>query len=128
MNTGLTLYKQISRKLENDILAGKLPPGYRIPSVRELAAQYQVNPNTVQRAVRELKQTGLLVSLRGRGTLVTDDADYIYGFKQKRGKELVCWFIREMELLGYSNKQAKTMVMTKIYDDGQTRKGKDTMT
>ena len=54
MNTELTLYKQISRKLENDILTGKLPPGCRIPSVRELAAQYQVNPNTVQRAVREL--------------------------------------------------------------------------
>lgn len=128
MNTGLTPYKQISRKLENDILAGKLPPGCRISSVRELAAQYQVNPNTVQRAVRELKQTGLLVSSRGRGTLVIDDEDYIYELKQKRGKELVCWFIRKMELLGYSNEQAKTMVMTKIYDDGKTRTGKDTMT
>lgn len=111
MNTDLALYKQISRKLESDILAGKLPPGCRISSVRELAVQYQVNPNTVQRAVRELKQAGLLVSSRGRGTLVTDDTDYIYGFKQKRGKELVCWFIREMELLGYSNEQAKTMIM-----------------
>lgn len=117
MNTGLTLYREISRKLENDILAGKLPPGCRIPPVRELAAQYQVNPNTVQRAVRELKQTGLLVSSRGRGTLVTGDVDYICGFKQKRGKELVCRVIREMEMLGYSNEQAQTMIMTKISGD-----------
>ena len=111
MSIDLTLYKQISRRLENDILAGKLPPGCRIPTVREIAAQYQANPNTVQRAVRELEQMGLLVSSRGRGKLVINDADYIYKFKQKCGKELVCWFIREMEMLGYAEEQAKEMAM-----------------
>lgn len=120
MSIDLMLYKQICRKLENDILAGKLPPGCCIPSIRELAAQYPVNPNTVQRAIRELKQTGLLVSSRGRGMLVIDDADYIYECKQKRGKELVCRVIREMEMLGYSKEQVTTMVTTKICDDGQT--------
>lgn len=58
MSIDLMLYKQISRKLENDILAGKLPPGCCIPSVRELAAQYPVNPNTVQRVIREMEMLG----------------------------------------------------------------------
>lgn len=110
MNTDLPLYKQIIIGLENDILAGAFPPGHRLPSIRELAAQYRVNPNTAQRAVREMKDTGLLISPRGKGTLVADDADFICRFRQKRGEELVCSFIRQMEMLGYSHEQVKTMI------------------
>lgn len=118
MNTDLPLYKQIIIGLENDILAGTLPPGQRIPSIRELAAQYQVNPNTAQRAVQEMKYAGLLTSPRGKGTLVTNDADFICRFRQKRGEELVHSFIRQMEMLDYSHEQVKALSLAKICDDG----------
>lgn len=118
MNTDTPLYKQIAFELENGILTGTLLPGHRIPSIRELAKQYQVNPNTVQRAVREMKYARLLISPRGKGTLVTDDTDFINRFRQKRGEELIHSFTLEMEMLGYSHEQMKTISLTRICDDG----------
>lgn len=118
MNAGMPLYKQITTQIENGILAGTFLPGHRIPSVRELAAQYQVNPNTAKRAVRELKQEGLLVSPRGRGTLVTDDADFIRRFRQKRCEKLTHSFLLQMEMLGYSREQIQEMSMALVCDEG----------
>lgn len=118
MNTEIPLYKQIATQLENSILAGTFLPGYRIPSVRELAAQYQVNPNTAQRAVWELKQEGLLISSRSKGTLVTDDVELICRFRQKRCKELTHFFLQRMKMLGYSHEQIQAMSLQLICDEG----------
>lgn len=114
----IPLYKQITTQLENGILAGTFLPGHRIPSARELAVQYQVNPNTAQRAVRELKQEGLLVSPRGKGTLVTDDGEFIHQFKQKRCEELTHSFLQQMKMLGYSHEQLQAMSLKLLRDDG----------
>ena len=56
------VYQQIMELMRGGIVKGELPPGGKIPSVRELAAQAQVNPNTMQRAMTELEREGLLVS------------------------------------------------------------------
>lgn len=95
-------YKQIFCDLESGILSGKLLPGYRIPSVRALAVQYQVNPNTVQHAVKKLERAGLLISLKGSGIMVTENTEIIYRLKQERIGEIVCSFVTQMKLLGYS--------------------------
>ena len=67
------VYQQIMAQIRGQIIQGKLLPGGRIPSVRELAAQAQVNPNTVQRAMNELEREGLLVSGGTNGRSVTED-------------------------------------------------------
>lgn len=98
-------HKRIFHELEYGILSGRLIPGCHISSIRILAVQYQVNPNTVQRAVRELEREGLFVSHRGNGITVTEDTEIIQRFRQKRANEIVRSFVEKMEALGYSHEQ-----------------------
>lgn len=65
------VYQQIMAAIRGAILKGELPPGGKVPSVRDLAAQAQVNPNTMQRALTELEREGLLVSGGTSGRSVT---------------------------------------------------------
>ena len=86
MSSPEPIYRQIAGALENAVLTGALGPGERIMSVRELARACGVNPNTAQRALGELRQTGLLV--RGRnGLYAAEDPALI--------------LLREMDAIGY---------------------------
>lgn len=66
------IYLQIADAIRRDITAGVLQPGDRLPSVRDLATELRINPNTVQHAFRELDQAGLLEASRGQGTFVAE--------------------------------------------------------
>ena len=64
------IYEQIQTELRRLMLTGLLPPGSRLPSVRELAGQLAINPNTIQRAYRELEADGYILSVAGKGSFV----------------------------------------------------------
>ena len=64
------IYEQIQTELRRLMLTGLLPPGGRLPSVRELAGQLAINPNTIQRAYRELEADGYILSVAGKGSFV----------------------------------------------------------
>ena len=64
------IYEQIQMELRRLMLTGVLPPGSRLPSVRELAGQLAINPNTIQRAYRELEADGYILSVAGKGSFV----------------------------------------------------------
>lgn len=64
------IYEQIQTELRCLMLTGVLPPGSRLPSVRELAGQLAINPNTIQRAYRELEADGYILSVAGKGSFV----------------------------------------------------------
>ena len=64
------IYEQVRDKYRALILSGVLPEGYKMPSVRELAAELAINPNTIQRAYRELEAEGYTVSVPGKGSFV----------------------------------------------------------
>ena len=66
------LYEQIVEKIRMLILRGALPPGSRLPSVRQLALELSINPNTIQRAYMELEQEGLIYPVKGRGNFVAE--------------------------------------------------------
>lgn len=72
-NGNRAVYLQIMEHIRGAILAGEFPPGSRIPPVREFAAQAQVNPNTMQRALLELEREGLLIACGTTGRFVTDN-------------------------------------------------------
>lgn len=97
------IFKQISDRLKTDIAIGKYPPGIKFPSVRDLALQIGVNPNTVQRALAELELEGVLESRRGDGRYTSDDAS----IKEKLLNERTCKacreFIKSMKNLGISD-------------------------
>ena len=70
------IYEQMAEKLEHLIISGGLEPLTRMPSVRSLAMELSVNPNTVQRAYAQLEQDGYLYTVSGRGTFVTSESDW----------------------------------------------------
>ena len=72
-NSSLPIYLQAANSIKQDIVTGKLSPGARLPSVRDLAVEYTINPNTVSRVYKELEMEGVCITRRGMGTYVTED-------------------------------------------------------
>ena len=77
------IYTQLIEQIQVGIVAGAFPPGERLPSVRDLATEAGVNPNTMQRALAELERDGLVFSQRTAGRFVTEDKTMIE--RAKRG-------------------------------------------
>lgn len=69
------IYEQIVEKFQALILSGALPPESRLPSVRKLALDLSINPNTIQRAYAQLEQMGLVYPVKGRGNFVSPDLE-----------------------------------------------------
>lgn len=100
------VYLQIMAMIRGGILTGELLPGQKIPSVREFAAQAQVNPNTVQRALTELEREGLLVSGGTSGRSVTEDRDVLATMKEQTLGELARECAEKFRVFGLSPAQA----------------------
>lgn len=78
------IFQQIADTLSHRILEGKLPPGERVPSVRDLAAEFEVNRNTLLRTYSILEDAGIIVNKRGIGFFVADNAiELIMGNEKK---------------------------------------------
>lgn len=99
------IYAQILEIIQLRIIAGKYKPGEKIPSVRELAAEAGVNPNTMQKALAELERNGLLMALRTSGRIVTEDMGMINETRNKLAKEQVREFIVKMKELGFNREE-----------------------
>ena len=74
---GRPIYEQVRNGFRQLIITGVLPAGSRMPSVREMASSLTINPNTIQRAYRELEAEGYTVSVPGKGSFVTDRLDAV---------------------------------------------------
>lgn len=77
INPSLPIYEQFVEVIRGRIVSGIIPPGSRLPSVRELAADRGVNPTTAARTYQELERMGLIVTYRGQGTFVTQEESVI---------------------------------------------------
>ena len=99
------IYAQLIRGNQIRIVAGIFPPGERLPSVRDLAAEAGVNPNTMQRALSELEREGLLYSARTAGRYVTDDVQLVSTLKRRLAEGRIDVFLREMRELGFGNEE-----------------------
>lgn len=97
----LPIYTQILEHIRLDVITGAYPAGSKLPSVRELAAEASVNPNTMQRALAELEQSGLIYSQRTAGRFVTEDPDMIGALKEQIAEEKIQEFFRTMRELGF---------------------------
>jgi DNA-binding transcriptional regulator YhcF (GntR family) len=89
-------------EIKGQIAAGRLAPGEKIDSIRELAAFYAVNPNTVQRALSELERDGLLFTRRASGKMVTEDEQVIKELRAGLASERIETLLSAMESLGFS--------------------------
>lgn len=109
-DAGRPIYTQLCQLLTQSIVSGELTPGQRLPGVREMALQYGVNPNTVQRTMAELERQGLVYSERTAGRFVTTDAALIAQVQREAALELAENFLEEMKMLGIQWNQARELL------------------
>lgn len=99
-DANLPIYLQIMDEIKCMIITGVYKPSQKIPSVRDLAVTFAVNPNTVQRALSELEREGLLVSERTTGRFISDDIVLIQQLKQAMIHQKTDIFIDEIKQYG----------------------------
>lgn len=107
------IYAQLVDQIQRMIVTGIFPAGSRLPSVRELAAEAAVNPNTMQRALVKLEEDGLLYTQRTSGRYVTEEAERIMEVKRALAEELIQQFVENMNRLGYTREQSVELLKKK---------------
>ncbi|MBR3473603.1 MAG: GntR family transcriptional regulator [Oscillospiraceae bacterium] len=104
------IYSQLIQRIKQGIVSGELPPGGRLPSVRDLAMEAGVNPNTMQRALQELEREGMVFSQRTAGRFVTEDVRLIEGAKRAFAQEHIRAFLEGMHKLGYGREEILSLL------------------
>lgn len=99
------IYMQIVEKITKQIVRNELSPGDKLPSVREMAIQSGVNPNTIQRTYSELERMEIVETRRGQGTFVSENTEVLQGLKKDLQREIIETFIQNMIDLGFSEEE-----------------------
>lgn len=107
------IYLQMVELIKTEIISGRLKCGEKIPSVRELAAQAKVNPNTVQKALAELERCGLIYTERTNGKFVTENKSIIKAYRDGIINEKVESFLKDMIHIGVSEDEIREYLDSK---------------
>ncbi|MEI2664528.1 GntR family transcriptional regulator [Rossellomorea sp. LJF3] len=99
------IYLQIADRIIREIVRKELALGDKLPSVREMAVQSGVNPNTIQRTYSELERMDIVETRRGQGTFVTEKEEVLTELNEKVQREVIESFIRNMKELGLTKDQ-----------------------
>ena len=110
MDSDRPIYTQILEKIQTMIICGVYKPGDKLPSVRELAALANVNPNTMQRALSELERSGLIITQRNSGRTVTSDTDIIGAAKHEIALKHTQKFLKNMHEIGFSDSEITSII------------------
>lgn len=113
------VYIQIMEQVRSALLLGELVPGGRVPSVRELAAQAQVNPNTMQRALVELEREGLLIAQGASGRFVTQDTAILEAMRRAALDAVVRDCAAQFQAAGITIDQAVQMLLALKQEEEQ---------
>lgn len=100
------IYLQIIELVKKNIALGRLTPGTKLPSVRELSKELGVNPNTLQRAYGELERLGITYTKRGMGSFISEGDNDVKNLKEDMGKQLAKKFIEDMKSIGIEKDEA----------------------
>lgn len=119
LNSERPIYFQIMERITMDIISGIYKPGEKLPSVRELAQEAGVNPNTMQKSLSELERTGLLYSQRTSGRFITEDMTMIEKTKTDLASEQIKEFLKKMEYIGFT-KQATIKLIEQLEKEDQS--------
>ncbi|MDD3222788.1 MAG: GntR family transcriptional regulator [Clostridia bacterium] len=113
LNSGQPIYTQIVERVMIDIVSGRYTPGEKLPSVRELAGIAAVNPNTMQKALSALEQSGLVYSQRTSGRFITEDSIMIEKAKKDLAASQIKEFMEKMKQLGITKEEAIELIQEK---------------
>jgi len=113
-NPNVPIYLQVLEYLKKQIVSGKIRPGEKLPSVREMSQKFNINPNTAQRVFQELEREGLIKTERGIGNFVISDGKLIKSLKEKMAEKILEDFIAEMNEIGYSKCEILSILEKKL--------------
>ena len=108
--SGLPIYIQIVEIIKTRIVTGDLKAGEKLPSVRDLATELKVNPNTIQRSYGELEREKIVFTQRGMGTFVTEEEKTLDCLRETMAKEKIKSFIEDMKKLDYSSEEISEII------------------
>ena len=111
------IYLQLMERIQQDIVSGVYSPGDRLPSVRELALEAAVNPNTMQKALSELERSGLVYSQRTSGRFITEDETMLKQLKSQLAEEHICDFFEKMRQLGFQTEETLALIQETVKEE-----------
>lgn len=111
--TDRPIYIQLVDYFKLQIISRQIKEGEKLPSVRELALQYQVNPNTIQKALAELERMKLIYTERTNGKYVTEDSKLIEIYRSDLANEKCVNFINDMKQLGFTKEEIRKYLKEK---------------
>lgn len=117
------IYTQLIQQVKVGIVTGAFPPGERLPSVRDLATEAGVNPNTMQRALAELERDGLVYSQRTAGRFVTEDNTMINAAKRSLAERHVKTFLEAMLRLGFRKDEIICLIEQELGEEEANHAG-----
>ena len=118
-NANRPIYQQIVDEIELRILNGTYEMGMRLPSVRDLAVLAAVNPNTMQRALAELEEMGLVTTQRNTGRTVTTDETAVSRARDVKADLLAETFMMQMQALGLNRKEVLERLAKGEHKEGE---------
>jgi DNA-binding transcriptional regulator YhcF (GntR family) len=114
-DNNIPIYLQVINDIKKDIVNGVLVLGEKMPSGRDLALKYKINPNTANRIYKELEAEGICFTKRGLGTYVTEEKEKVYAIRDEMAGALLVTFIAGTKNLGFSKDEVIHMI-EKEYD------------
>jgi GntR family transcriptional regulator len=119
INSERPVYIQLIEHIQTAIISGYFKPNDKLPSVRDLAAEASVNPNTMQKALAELEKTELIYTNRTSGRYITSDSTLIDILKKGSAKNIVMDFLEKMNQLGYNQEETLSLISEIIKEMGE---------
>ena len=121
----IPIYLQGARRIKSQIASGLLRPGDKLPSNLDLAIEYKITPNTVQRIYRELENEQISFTRRGIGTFVSEDEAVVSRLKQEMSAEVTTAFLKEMQAIGFSAEEILATITAALTEQNNPETGKD---
>jgi len=113
---GIPIYLQLAEQIKSQIAHQELSDGDQLPTVRQMAADLEINPNTVSRAYAQLEREGFLVTRQGRGTFITSTSEAVsQEERHKRLSDLCRKFLMDAGRLGYTSEEALAALQGEIH-------------
>lgn len=117
LDSSRPIYLQIIERVQMDIITGRYQPGDKLPSVRDLAQEAAINPNTMQKALSELERSGLIYSQRTSGRFITEDKELIHQMKKELAAAEVSAFVAHMKQLGITPEEIRQLLAETIEEE-----------
>ena len=117
LDSSRPIYLQIIERVQMDIITGRYQLGDKLPSVRDLAQEAAVNPNTMQKALSELERSGLIYSQRTSGRFITEDKELIHQMQKELAAAEVSAFVAHMKQLGITPEEIRQLLAETIEEE-----------